>query len=227
MRPIDRLAIVCASAATFFAASQTAVTRADPIRYEFGGVITSADPSTGVTAGTRFDGEFTYDSAAPVVDPLASTEGQIGYGNFTGASGMILNVGGQQVFDVNSLGLVVDYGPKYSQTPTAQDPAMTKLIIEGMTDQAGVSLTLTNPSRSVFPPYPLPTSILAPSDFPQAQLLVIDRETGSAGTLFSGTIDTLILTPVPEPGTLASVFVIIAALALRERLKRSDRTRRR
>lgn len=224
MRPIDRLAIVGAIAATFLAASQTAVSRADPIRYEFGGVITSADPSAGLAVGTRFDGTFTYDPSAPVVEPTYLIEGQIGYS--PGASGLTLSVDAHQVFESNSLELVVDYGPKYSATPTPQDPAMTKLIIEGMTDQAGVSLTLTNPSRLVFPTSPIPTSTFSLSDFPQTHFLLTDRASGSGETLFGGTIDTLLLAPVPEPGTLASVFVMIVAVALRQRLKRADRPRK-
>src|SRR5690349_9717582 len=37
------------------------VVSAAPIRFEYGGVITEADPATGVSPGARFTGAFSYD----------------------------------------------------------------------------------------------------------------------------------------------------------------------
>ena len=45
------------------ALTANAVGHAALMRYEYGGTITSADPSTGITPGSRFSGTFTYDPA--------------------------------------------------------------------------------------------------------------------------------------------------------------------
>ena len=192
---------------------------AEPIRYAYGGVITTADPSTGIVAGTRFDGTFTYDPAAPVTDPLPSIEGQIGYGSFGGPSGLVLNVGGHQFLEVRNLGLTVDYGPKYLPTPSAQDPAMTGVSVLAMTDQYAVTLSLTNTNREVFPPSPIPTSFSL-DDFPVRQLLVVDRASHGGVTLLGGQIDTLTPLPVPEPTPLATILVVTGGLAFRRYLGR-------
>jgi hypothetical protein len=115
----------------------------------------------------------------------------------------------------NSVGLTVDYGPKFSATPSALDPAFTSVGILGQTDQLGLTLTLTNPSQSVFPRYPMSTSFPL-SDFPQASLSLIDRPSGLGETLLGGTIDTLIQVPDPEPNSLAVIVVILGGLALRK-----------
>ena len=47
----------------FLALTANAVGHAALMRYEYGGTITSADPSTGITRGSRFSGTFTYDPA--------------------------------------------------------------------------------------------------------------------------------------------------------------------
>ena len=47
----------------FLALTANAVGHAALMRYEYGGTITSADPSTGITPGSRFSGTFTYDPA--------------------------------------------------------------------------------------------------------------------------------------------------------------------
>ena len=209
MANTGQVAFVSAALATLFLAFPTADSRADPIQYDFGGVITSADPSTGVAVGSRFDGTFTIDPTAPVTAALLMFEGHIGYGMFSN-SAITLFAGGNQFFSSNSVGLTVDYGPKFSATPSAQDPAFTSVGILGQTDQLGLTLTLTNPSQSVFPGYPMPTAFPL-SDFPQASLSLIDRE-----TLLGGTIDTLIPVPVPEPSSLALFVVTIGVLAFRK-----------
>lgn len=192
-------------------------TRAEPVQYEYGGVITAAGPSTGVAPGTRFDGTFTYDPSSQVLYPTFVYEGHTGDGIHSEPAAWILNVGGHQVFESNLIGIVVDYGPKFSSTPSAQDPAMTAVSVVGMTDQLGITLKLTNPSRSVFPPTPIPASFSL-DDFPERQLWLIDRASHRGETLFGGTIDTL--TPVPEPTTLSSFLVVIGGMALRHRLRR-------
>ena len=70
-RILGRFAVV----ASLVAAGSTA--QAAPIRYEFGGRITTADPSTGVAPGTRFGGIFTYDPAAE--PPVLMIEGSNQY----------------------------------------------------------------------------------------------------------------------------------------------------
>ena len=75
------------------------------IRYDFGGVIASADPSTGVTPGTRFSGSFTFDPTDPT-SPLITIEGSNQYlfgrsenvpNSVADGSGLTLQVGGKTV----------------------------------------------------------------------------------------------------------------------------------
>ncbi len=61
----------------------------------------------------------------------------------------------------------------------------------------------------------MPTSFSL-SDFPQAQLTLVDQASGQGETLLSGTIDTLIPVPAPEPSSLALIVVMLAGLALRK-----------
>jgi hypothetical protein len=209
-----RPALVWGTVATLVVLASRDVAFAEPIRYEYGGVITSADPSTGATSGTRFEGSFTYDPAAQAPATGFTYEGFVGYAMAPDRSGLTLNVGGRQVFDANGLGLDVNYGPRFGPTPSAQDPAMTRVSIVGETDQLGVTLRLANLSRSVFSPFPAPTS-LSLDDFPDRQLLVIDRASHRGETLFGGTIDTLTPVPVPEPTTLATFVVVLGGMGFR------------
>lgn len=212
MAKIGRLVLVSAALATCILACHSAASRADPISYDFGGAITSADPSTGLAVGSRFDGTFTFDPSAPVTVHLASTEGQVGYGMFTNSE-FTLSAGGQHLFNSTSLGMQVGY-PTQIPSPEVPLQEFTTVNILGMTNQLGLTLTLNNPSRVVFLPFPMPTSFSL-SDFPQAQLTLVDRASGQGETLLNGTIDTLIPVLAPEPSSLALIVVMLAGLALR------------
>jgi hypothetical protein len=77
---------------------------AAPIRYEYGGVITAADPSTGVAPGTRFSGTIAYDPAEQPPAMMIEGMNEYFYGlgaHFSGAmadgSGLTLQIGGRTV----------------------------------------------------------------------------------------------------------------------------------
>ncbi len=191
----------------FLALSWNAAGQAALMRYEYGGTITSADPSTGITPGTRFTGTFTYD---PAGKPFAMMiEGQTDYtfgllswpGSQADGSGITLQIGGKSVLsDQGGLSMTVtesEYPNQFSYL-NGVGPATALTISNPWTDSRSilVGLDLSNPSRSVFHSLDPPTSIDL-SDFPVAQLSGISTPGGE--TLFSGTIDTLMEIPVPEP----------------------------
>ena len=146
--------------------TQGAAALGEPIRYEYGGVITFAHSSTGVSPGTRFEGSFTYD---PAVTPLLlSIEGiqpvrlrpvREHPGSVSDGSGLDLLVGGQAVL-ANPGGVQVsvfesEYSGQYGYRDSQGHPAgpFTKIdISNGNVDHGPifVSLGLSNPGRSVF-----------------------------------------------------------------------------
>ena len=78
------------------------VGHAAPIRYEYGGTITSADPLTGVVPGTRFSGNFTYDPASKPTALVIEGSSQYFFGNsapsvtpVADGSGITLQIGSQ------------------------------------------------------------------------------------------------------------------------------------
>jgi len=194
----------------FLALSWNAAGQAALMRYEYGGTITSADPSTGITPGTRFSGTFTY-NPADNADAMM-IEGQTGYsfglstwpGSQADGSGITLQIGGKSVLsDPGGVSITVtenEYPNQFSYL-NGVGPATALTISNPWTDSRSilVGLDLSNPSRSVFHSLDPPTS-LDLSDFPVAQLSGISTRLGTGGeTLFSGTIDTLTQAPVPEP----------------------------
>src|SRR5215472_17091433 len=65
---------------------------ATPIRFEYGGVISSADPSTGVAPGARFSGTFAYDPAVrPSGGIMIEGSDQYIYGHSANDPGSIAN----------------------------------------------------------------------------------------------------------------------------------------
>ena len=221
MRP-KRLFSSVALVWVVFAAFPESVVHAGAFRYEYGGVITSADLSTGFVPGARFEGTFTYDPTSQIVQPTYMIEGHLGYGLFGKPSEMTLSVAGRQVFASDRFGVAVEYGPAYVVTPTAEDPARTRVDITGATDRGVATLSLSNPGRSVFPPYPMPTAFSL-DDFPLRQFSFVDP-TNHQLPLFSGTVDSLTALQVPEPKALAT---FVAALVYGYRRRPGSSSRRR
>jgi hypothetical protein len=189
--------------------------QAAPVAYEYGGVITSADPSSGVTTGTRFTGTFTYD---PATDPMpVMIEGNTSYyfgqpiNGATDTSRLTLSVGGNPVFDQGGIGMGVLDTVNYHYT----DPFTPSTSVGLMANDSAirVSLGLTNPTRSVDPTLAIPTS-LSLTDFPVAKFQVNSLKPGAL-LLYSGTIDTLTPLNTPEPSTLALSALVGLGLAIR------------
>lgn len=219
--------------AALIALTQGAAALGEPIRYEYGGVITSADDAPYVMAGTRFEGSLTYD---PAVSPLTMwTEGmkQYAYGHsnsFPGTgpdgSGLDLRVPGQTLLgDPGGLNLAVyesGYPGQFAFHDTQGNPlSFTRVnISNGDVDQGSilVQLSLENPDRAVLGSLNPPTT-LDLADFPKARLSVFKSSEPSV-KLYEGTIDHLEAVPVPESTTLATFGVAIASWAVRLRRRR-------
>ncbi len=215
-----------------------AESQATPIKYEYGGVITSADTSTGIAPGTRFSGTFTYDPA--VTPPPLMIEGmnQYSYGkaNYVGAvadgSGITFQVGDRTVLS-NPGGVTISvyeleypgqYGYRDANGPIGP---FTKLSItnSNIGDYANgpiVDLGLDNNSRSVFGSL-APPSVLNLTDFPDAKLIVSELTNPGERQLYAGTIDTLQAVPIPEPASLACWgLAVLGVIGMARRRKRTN-----
>ena len=214
-RPIAlALGLLAALNSIFCAASAAA-----PIQYEFGGLITQADPSTGVAPGTPFSGTFAYDPAK--ISGGISIEGlnqaSFGQANWPGAvadgSGLSLQIGGQTILanpgGVSIATSFVDYPGQFGYRD-ASGPAhpYTTVSISNLNVDANplqVVLTLNNPTvgfgDSTFP--------LNLTQFPNAQLNVTLLTNPGSKTLYTGTIDSLVELSVPEP-TLGTALCLVA-----------------
>jgi hypothetical protein len=202
------------------------------IHYVFSGVITSADPSTGVAAGTPFSGSFTYDSAEHAIGGL-SYEGVSTYiygqsNELPGppapadSSGMRLQIGDQITIDrpgaikvgVSEIRYPGEFGYRDS-SGNLVPPSTSLVFISASLDPTlpEFSLRLANPSRGVFGST-RPPDFFNFVDFPDATLVVIDTSSTNPGNqvLYSGTIERM---NVPEPTTLAIFATAIGALMIR------------
>ena len=210
--------------------SISAEARASLIQYNFGGVITSASPSTGVSVGDRFTGTFTYETndAVPNGSGNGSQSYYFGqYGGFTNppdASGFTIQVDGKTILDTQGglgMGLTNVTQPNQPGFPAATQSlvGITGLGQNGSKTSADVQFY--NPTASVLPSLGPPTSINL-SDFPNSTLYVYGYgNSGSSSNLpvLQGNIDTLTAVPTPEPGTL-TIFAI-AGWFLRSRRRRA------
>jgi hypothetical protein len=210
----NRLALELGLMATLIVILNVAA-HGEPIRYEYGGVITSADPSTGVAPGTRFSGRFTYDPAARPSDGIM-IEGSNQYisghsvndpGSIADGSELTLQIGGRTVL-ANPGGVQVavaeiEYPGQWGYRNASGDPAnpYTRVSISNENVDGGplqVAVGLMNPTRSVFGSLAPPTSLNL-ADFPQAQLNVTELTNPGVKTLYTGTVDSLVEIPAPEP----------------------------
>jgi len=212
------------------AAAAGSPARAAFMTYAYNGVITSADPSTGVAAGTPFSGTFTYDPAAK--SPLyLSIEGMNQYSmgrtadshfGTPDASGSTLKIGGGPVLaSPGGLGVSVteqEFPGQWGYGNANGTPAgpSTKITIDNDGVTPGTpefGLNLSNPNRSVFGSLALPAKLNL-ADFPLATMTV-DDPSDHHRIIETGTIEGLQLTTVPEPAGAALFGAIAAALAAR------------
>jgi hypothetical protein len=217
---IAALLALCGGLATMPAA------RGAVIAYQFGGVITSADPATGVAPGTPFTGTFSYDPSTSGGAIGYDGMGQVAYGGPVWGLGhpasgdtFRLQIGGQTVVqESGALGTVADtleYAGQYGDRgPDGPMPAHTTLTVStGDASSPFASLRLSNPTTYVplfFNQNGGPNLGL----FPDATLSVA-RSMSSSATLYQGTLTSLstIPDPVPEPGLTPLVVGAAAWLA--------------
>ena len=196
-------------------------TQASPIQYQYGGVITQADSSTGVAPGAPFSGTFSYDPAN-----LSSGLGFEGFsqanyglsttspGSVPGDSGLALQIGGQTIL-ANPGGVAIvtsesDTPGQYGKVDASGNPVSpyTTVVISNSqvdTSPLQVSVNLTNPTRGLSDSlYPLNIA-----EFPEAQLDVTLSTNPGAAPLYTGTINSLVELTVPEP-VFATVLCIVS-----------------
>ena len=191
-------------------------TRGDVIQYHYQGVVTQAAAGSGIAPGTAFTGSIAYDPALKTPSLVIEGHNQYEYGNGSpGASGLTLAVGGTPlVIDSGHLVLGVsetEYAGQFGYSPS---PATAVSLSSGSNGPLAVSLSLSNPNRSVFGSL-APPGTLSLADFPSAQLTVDSRSptTGVVTSLFQGTIESLVpfqAKPVPEPSGLLVFGLAIA-----------------
>ncbi len=197
---------------------------AAPIRYEFGGVITSAPPGSGVNPGERFSGTFTYDPDKPngpamVVEGLST----VTYGQYTGyppvgdGAGMTIEVNGQSITNGLASLAITHSWPAYPLQPGPLSSSVRIFSGTEGNDVTGISLVFTRPESSIPTTDPLP-QVLHLSDFSTANLSITTAgpfipEDPPAYT--AGTIDTLREVPVPEPALTTSLCLVAISLIAR------------
>ncbi len=205
----------------------TPESRADLIKYDYSGTITSAAPSSGIEVGTRFLGTFAYDPGKPFGafgfegyhDYGFGTAG-LGFGGFgvPDSSGLTLAIKGQPTISgQGGLALVmsgdepfIGYPRGTGTTVTIQSPPLM-----GPSGLA-VTLVLSNPVRDIYPSLAPPTTFDL-ADFRSATLEVQAINAGRSTVLYSGTIDTL---TTPEPSTLIVLVLGAVGWCVRGRARR-------
>jgi len=189
--------------------SLDATAQAVPVRYEFGGSLVFADPSTAVGPGTRFTGSFVYDPAEGTISAAVFQQTEFLFGQ---TSSLSVQVAGQPVYSSQgNLGMgIATFWPE------------TILVLRQPDNQDGISpfLEFRNIGGHlvIFPSLP-PTS-LSLSDFPYTGFFLSPNPGGQ--TLYQGTIDTLIA--VPEPGMTTIILLLAAGCICRRSLCRSQRS---
>jgi hypothetical protein len=210
--------------------------RASAITYEYGGVITSAEPSSGISPGTRFSGTFTYDpkDLAEGVEIEGDRNYQFGrVPGFpspagTGVDGLTLSIGGQSIASLSSVLGVDLYEPALGGYTliSGQPLHETFLTIDNGGGSPGdpitVQLSLSNLGSTVYPSLAMPATINL-ADFTSATLNVSSDQPG--GPSFTGTIDKLLAlpTPAPEPSTVIVLGLGLAAWLARARFRTARR----
>jgi len=163
-----------------------AVGHAALMRYEYGGTITSAASSTGVTPGTRFTGTFTYDPAGSPSAMMIEGQTDSSYGllalrpgAMADGSGITLQIGGKSVVpDPGGVSVTVteqQYAGQWgyrNADGTGAGPSTTVTIGNGWAkDGPFLGLELSNPTRALFQSLAPPSSLNL-ADFPVAEISV-------------------------------------------------------
>ncbi len=222
-----------AAACGLVAATATGAS-ANLIRFDYGGVIASADPSTGIEPGTRFSGSFAYDPAGAVAGIGFEGLHSYDFGRSDGwhrptpdSSGLTLDIGGKSVYAYHGgLGLIVTGDETFYAPGRGTSISIHNADIGGLSP-LGISIDLSNPHANLDPSLAPPTSLNL-GDFPSATLSVYWTAPGGPqqNLMYRGTIDTLTLTPTistPEPTSLTLLAMAVAGWLARQGLRRRRR----
>jgi hypothetical protein len=196
-----RGAIAMVALALILATSPAA--RAEPIQYDFGGVITAAPSGSGIAVGDPFTGSFRYDPAQGTILEIEGFNSFTTNPNQPNASAFSLNINGHGAVDeTGALSWSVQYTPWAPGDPTPPSLTIHFGDSNGYPGVPSIGLTFANPDRLPDDSVMLPGKLVL-SDFTTAQLDY--KPSGSVE--YTGTI--LALTPVPEPAY--AVIICLAA----------------
>ncbi|WP_165248538.1 hypothetical protein [Paludisphaera soli] len=203
------------------------------IRYDFGGVVTGS-PAGAYAIGDRFTGSLIYDDALPILDDGSDAEGMDhGYyysgthrsgGHGADGTGLDIRVGGISII-APSTGLTGEVSiAKPADAPSTALLTFSSYPRSGSDGQPGAFVGFKGLANSVFHEGDYPTSSLDLSDLTFASVEV-ESVAGSGYlpylALLHGNIDTLTVTPVPEPAWTVAAMMGLALAAARLR-RRAD-----
>ena len=185
---------------------------ANPMAYQFAGVVDSADPAAGVAAGSTFAGTFSYDPSIFPGDVLGQT---ISFTRpfdppNTGGPSFTFAVNGQTLIDQPAVSMTQsdpnNSGPNPSTSPTTLDVWSTYAANGHLFH---TDLVFSNPTDVTFTGFG-PTSTLSLANFSAAKLNVWNPNT-AGDVWYSGTITSLTPMPVPVPEPASTTVLCVAA----------------
>lgn len=196
----------------------SAAAKAELMRYEYSGVITSASPDAPSPVGTRFSGTFAYDPGeAPA--PSAQQHGvntQFGLVFGTGkpdSDELTVSVGGRSVYEQRG-GLEVASFAGIGQGARGVNLGISSGNFADL-PITNVALQFVGGDGRLYP-LGMPPSAVHLGDFARAKLFVNSQNT-SGFFSYQGTIDSLVAVPTPEPSTACLLVAASIALAWRRR----------
>jgi len=201
-----------------------ALAAAAPIRYDFGGFATYVDPTSAIPAGSRFEGSLVYDDAIPLQDVLKDAAGRLSSGAYRSGTfrdgdptadgtGLEIRVGGTTV-----VGPTAGLSGTFGAGQTASGDRLETLSFGGPS-ASGVAgqVSFALAGSTGFAGGSLPSGLKL-ADLTYATVSV--QAAGEGGSqLYTGVIDSLTATPVPEPAwTVAALLGAAAYFARRRRV---------
>ncbi len=197
----------------------SAAAKADLMRYEYSGVITSASPNAPSPVGTRFTGTFAYDPSEAPSNSQFVPPGQTSHFGLVFGTGkadsdeLTVAVGGRSVYEQRG-GLEVA-----SFAGIGQGAGNVNLGISsgnfGDLPITNVALQFVGGDRGSYPLGTPPSSVKL-GDFASAKVFV-NSQNMSGFFSYQGTIDSLTAVPTPEPSTACLLVAAGSALAWRRR----------
>jgi hypothetical protein len=208
--PLRLIGWTCVGALGLVLSGPLAV-HANPMAYQFTGVVDSADPASGAAAGSTFTGTFSYDPSIDPGDILGQTITFVRPFDppNTGGPSFTFGVNGQTLIDEPRVNMTQSDPNNFSLLPSTSPTTLTVFSSYWANGNLfHTDLVFSNPTGVTFTDFG-PTSPLSLANFSAAKLNVWNPDT-AGDVWYSGTITSLTPMPVPEP---ASTTVLCVATA--------------